>query len=329
MKIVGLEEHFVIPDVVKAWRALDPQWQDVSISSAIDGRSAEALAELGPRREAAMGDAGVDVQLLSLTSPGVQNLAPADAVALQTASNDILADAVRGDPDRLQGLATLATPAPASAAKELERAVTKLGLNGAMVFGRTRDRNVDHPDFWPIFEAAEALRAPLYLHPQSPVPAVRAALYGGLEDGVSSAFATHGIGWYYETGVQLLRMILSGVFDRFPDLQIIVGHWGEVVLFQLDKLDTFATEAKLKRPFSDYVRTNVYVTPSGLFSQRCLRWTVELVGADRIMMSTDYPFVPTPSKGCQAFLADAELSDADREKIASGNWERLCADIRR
>jgi uncharacterized protein len=171
----------------------------------------------------------------------------ADAVALQVASNDRLAETVRAHPGRLQGLATLATPAPGAAARELERAVTTLGLNGAMLFGRTRERNLDHPDFWPIFEAAAALNAPLYLHPQSPLPAVRAALYGGLDDTVSSAFATHGIGWYYETGVQLLRLILGGVFDRFPGLQVIVGHWGELVLFYLDHLDVFATEAKPAR----------------------------------------------------------------------------------
>lgn len=329
MKIIGLEEHVVTPGVVEAWRALDPQWQDASIASPIEGPAADALAEWGPRRKAAMLAAGMDVQVLSLTTPGVQNLAPAEAVALQTASNDLLADTVRGDPDRFQGLATLATPAPADAARELERAVTTLGLNGAMLFGRTRDRNLDHLDFWPIFEAAEALRAPLYLHPQSPLPAVRAALYGGLADDISSAFATHGIGWYYETGVQLMRLILSGVFDRFPDLQVVVGHWGEVVLFQLDRLDAFAAEAKLKRSFSEYMRANVHVTPSGLFSQRCLRWTIELVGVDRIMMSTDYPFVPTPPDGCRRFLEEADLSDADRTKIASGNWDRLRAGVRR
>lgn len=138
-----------------------------------------------------------------------------------------------------------------------------------MVFGRVREQNLDHPDFWPIFEAA-ALKAPLYLHPQSPLPAVRPAYYNGLGDAVDSVFATFGIGWYYETGMQLLHLILSGVFDRFPDLQVIVGHWGEVVLFYLEEAEHLGQAAKLKRPLLDYVRRNVFITLSGSFRQRYL-----------------------------------------------------------
>ena len=158
---------------------------------------------------------------------------------------------------------------------------------------------------------------------------MRAALYSGLDDRVSSALATHGIGWYYETGVQLLRLVLGGVFDRFPGLQVIVGHWGELVLFYLDHLDVFAAEAKLPRPFSDYLRGNVFVTPSRLFSQRYLRCAIDVIGVERILASTDYPSVPVPSGGARSFLAAADLSDAGRGKIASGNWDRLCAGIRR
>ena len=329
MKIIDLENHFVTPDVISAWRGLDPQWQDVAIKSSAEGESGRRLAELGGERLAAMDEAGVDVQVISLHAPGVQNLAPDAAVALQTASNDLLADAVHARPDRFQGLATLATPAPTEAARELERAVSRLGLNGAMLFGRTRERNLDHPDFWPIFEAAAALKAPLYLHPQSPPPAVRAAYYGGINDTLDSAFATHGIGWHYETGVQLLRLILAGVFDRFPDLRVIVGHWGEVVLFYLERIDQLARAAKLERPIPDYVRSNLLITPSGIFSHRYLRWAIEVIGVERILFSTDYPFVPARNGAARRFLEEADLSDADREKIASGNWERLCAGIRR
>ena len=191
-----------------------------------------------------MDDAGVDVHVLSLTTPGTQNLEPDQAVALQKESNDLLAETVRAHPDRLQGLATLATPAPAQAARELERAVTTLGLDGAMLFGRTRDLNLEHPSFWPIFEAAADLNAPLYLHPQSPPPAVRTAYYDGFGAEVDAAFATHGVGWHYETGVQILRLILAGVFDRFPELQMTTGHWGELILFFLDRIDQLAEAAK-------------------------------------------------------------------------------------
>ena len=329
MRIIGLEEHFVTTDVLDAWRALDPRWRDLALKPSTEGERARRLAELDGQRFAAMQETGLDVQVLSLSTPGVQNLEPAEAVALQTASNDLLADTVRAHPARLQGLAALATPAPAEAARELERAVTKLGLNGAMLFGRTRERNLDHTDFWPIFEAADALNAPLYLHPQSPPPAVRDAYYGGFGGAADASLATHGIGWHYETGVQLLRLILSGVFDRFPGLQVIAGHWGEVVLFYLERVEKMPAVAKLARPLTEYFRTNVFLTPSGMFSHRYLRWATEIVGTERVLFATDYPFEFAPRAGARRFLEDADLSSADRENIASGNWDRLCAGIRR
>ena len=329
MKIIGLEEHFVTQDVLDAWRALDPRWQDVALQHSDGGEIGERLADLADQRIAAMDETGVDVQVLSLTAPGVQSLEPGEAVALQIASNDLLAETICRHPDRFQGFATLATPDPSAAARELERAITKLGLNGAMLFGRTRDRNLDHPDNWPIFEAAATLRAPLYIHPQSPVPAVREAIYGGLGDATDAAFATFGLGWHYETGVQILRMVLAGVFDRFPDLQLITGHWGEVVLFYLDRIDNLAGPAKLAHPMSDYFRRHVSVTPSGVWSERYFRWTLEVLGAARILFSTDYPYRFTPDGGARRFLQDAILTDADRAAIAHGNWERLVANIRR
>jgi uncharacterized protein len=148
-------------------------------------------------------------------------------------------------------------------------------------------------------------------------------------DPVNAAFATHGIGWHYETGVQLLRLILSGLFDRFPDLQIIAGHWGEVVLFYLDRIDQLRTSAKLAGAPSDYVRTNVFVTPSGIFSHRYLRWAIEIVGVERISFATDYPFAFAANGGARRFLEQADLTQTDRESIASGNWDRLRAAIRR
>jgi uncharacterized protein len=269
------------------------------------------------------------VQVLSLSTPGVQDLAPDTAVVLQGTTNDRIADAVRAHPDRFQGLAALATSAPTRAARELERAITELGLNGAMVFPRTGDHSLDESRFWPILEAAAALNAPLYLHPQQPVQAVRAAYYSGFVDTVDDAFARFGVGWHYDTGVQVLRLILAGVFDRFPNLQVILGHWGEMVLFYLDRIDNLSAAAKLSRPISDYFRTNVFVTPGGVFSQRYLRWALEVVGVERIMFSTDYPFRFVADSGARRFLREADLSDDDRISIASGNWDRLCAEIRR
>lgn len=328
MKTVGLEEHFITADVAQAWSRLDPQWQNPP-GLAGDDDLKRRLADLGDERLAAMRDTGLDVQVLSLTSPGVQNVNAADAVPLQIASNDLMADAVRAHPDSFQGFAALATTDPAQAAGELQRAVTQLGLNGAMIFPRSQGRTLEHRDFWPIFEAAAALNAPLYLHPQVPPPPVRDAYYGGFNDALDAGFATYGIGWHYDAGVALLRLILAGVFDEFPDLQVIVGHWGEVVLFYLDRIDNLGATASLARPVSEYFRSNVLVTPAGVFSQRYLRWSLEVVGVDRILFSTDYPYRYVADGGARHFLEEADISEADREKIASGNWDRICAAIRR
>ena len=329
MKIVGLEEHFVTKDVMSAWRALEPRWQDVALKQSDGGETGRRLFDLAADRIAAMDETGLDVQVLSLTAPGVQNLAPADATALQRASNDFLSQTVCSNPTRYQGFATLATPDPNAAAKELERTVQKLGLNGAMLFGRTRERNIDHPDNEPIFEAAAALGAPLYMHPQSPLPEVRNAIYSGFGEAVDNAFATHGLGWHYETGLQILRMVLAGVFDRYPDLQVVTGHWGEVVLFYLDRIDEMRRTSKIRRPVSEYFKTNVSVTARGVWSHRYLRWAIEVLGVERIMLSTDYPYRFTPGGGARNFLEGADLSQADKMAIASGNWERLVAAIRR
>lgn len=328
-KIIGLEEHFVTEDVLAAWKALEPRWQDVALMQSDRGDTGQRLADLGDARLKAMDETGLDVQVLSLTAPGVQSLETADATALQSASNDFLAETVQSNPERYQGFATLATPDPRAAARELERAVTKLGLNGAMLFGRTRERNLDHPDNEPVFEAAAALRAPLYIHPQSPLPAVREAIYSDLGETVDNAFATHGLGWHYETGLQILRMVLAGVFDRHPDLQVVTGHWGEVVLFYLDRIDEMQRPAKLQRPISEYFRSNVSVTASGVWSQRYLRWTIEVLGVERIMFSTDYPYRFTGENGARRFLEEADLNVADKAAIANGNWQRMVDGIRR
>ena len=329
MKTIGTEEHFVTDEVVAAWSRLDPDAHDDAQASVPPGEMGERLREVGERRIAEMDAAGLDIQVISLTAPGLHSLPADDATRLQAETNDHIAELVGAHPDRFQGFATLAMPAPAAAAGELERAVTKLGLNGALLFGRTGERNLDHPDNWPIFEAAASLRAPLYIHPQLPQPRVRAAMYSGFDEAIDNAFASFGIGWHYETGVQFLRLALAGVLDRFPELQVLLGHWGEVVLFYLDRADGLAMQAQLPHSFSDYVRRNAYITAGGVYSQRYLRWAVEVVGVERILFATDYPYRPGPDGGVAHFLDTAGLDRADQGRIAAGNWDQLVAGIRR
>ena len=316
MKIIALEEHLVTEDLETAWSTVEPQWQDLAVAYSAQESIRRPLADSGPERLAAMDRAGVDVQVLSITNPGVQSLSGETATSLAHDANDHIAELVRQNPARFQGFATLPTPEPEAAARELDRAVRELGLHGAMVFGRTKDRNFDDRAFWPIFEAASALKAPLYIHPQSPQKEVRDIYYSGFGEQVDTSFACAGIGWHYETGVQILRMILAGVFDRFPDLRIIAGHWGEVVMFYLERVDLLAPASKLPRKPSEYFKGHVYVTPSGLFSERYLRWSKEVLGADHILMSTDYPYVPIAPGAARSFLEQADLTENERETLA-------------
>ena len=321
MKIVALEEHFVTDALNRARLKVPAAYADDSqkMSSAeIDAR----IGELGDLRLRAMDETGVDVQVLS-PSPGVQSLEPADAVPLARDLNDLTAETIKGRPDRFEGFAVLPTPDPVAAARELERGVTDLGLKGGFVYGRTRERNLDHPDMIPVLEAAASLRVPLYVHPQTPPLAVREAYYSGFDPRADVMFANSGLGWHYETGVQIVRLMLAGAFDRFPDLQIITGHWGEVVLFYLERVASMERAIKLERSVSDYARHNLLITPSGLFSQRYLRWSMEVVGVERIMFSSDYPYRFAPDGGARAFLEQADLGAEDKAAIAHGNWDRL------
>lgn len=327
LRVVALEEHIVTADVLAAWERLDPSCQDLSLAPSRSGSTGRALLDTGQERLAAMDAQGVDVQVLSLSTPGLQNLASADAVVLQREVNDHLAAVVTLRPDRFDAWATLATPDPVAAAAELERAVGSLGLAGAMIFGRTRDRHLDHPSFRPMLEVAEELRVPLYLHPQSPPVAVRRASYEGLGEDIGAALATHGIGWHYETGLQLLRLVLAGVFDRFPHLRIVTGHWGELLLFFLDRVDNLAGVAHLPRKPSEYLREHLWVTPSGILSSRYLQWTRDVLGIERVLFATDYPFVPLAPNATASFLT--ELEENDYARVAWRNWHDLRAEIRR
>ncbi|GAB3808977.1 amidohydrolase family protein [Humibacter antri] len=329
MRVIGLEEHLVTPEVLAAWRRLDPADRDLAFVPASTGDTGRRLLDAGEERRAAMAASGVDVQVLSLTTPGLQNLPPGEAVALQGPTNDRIAEIIRSDPGHFQGLAVLATGAPEAAATELERAVRGLGLDGAMLYGRTDGVSLDDPGLDPLWATAAALHAPLHLHPQSPPREVQAAYYAGFDDPVSDGFATHGIGWHYDSGIQFLRMVLSGVFDRHPGLQLVIGHWGELVLFYLERLQDLADIAGLTKPLQEYARSNLYVTPSGILSTRYLRWASEVIGVDRILFATDYPFERTSLTGARGFLEAVPIPDADREAIASRNWQRLRAGIRR
>lgn len=321
MKLIAIEEHFLTSAIRAAWAASAIGQEG---TASFDRGEIEArLDELGSPRLALMDEAGVDVQVLSVTTPALHNLEPAESVALARQTNDLLAAAVAQHPTRFQGFATLPMPAPAAVAPELARCVTQLGFKGAMVCGRTRAKNLDHPDYRPLFAQAAALGVPVFIHPQVPQQAVREALYAGFNEPVDAAFSAFGLGWHYEAGIQFVRLVLAGVFDEYPTLQIILGHWGEVVLFYLERLQALGRVATLKRPITEYFQHNLYVTASGMWSPAYLQRALEVVGSERLLFSTDYPYQYKPGGQARRFLNEAPLPAAQKELFAHGNWERL------
>jgi predicted TIM-barrel fold metal-dependent hydrolase len=319
MRVITLEEHFWTDALTEANRSAPSS----ALSVPRLGPLADDLRDLGPRRLADMDAAGIDVQVLSVAPPGTQDLDPDTAVRLSRQANDRLAGAVGEHPDRFAGFATLPTPDPEAAAAELERTVTGYGFKGALINGHTGGRFLDDEKFWPIFERAEALGVPVYLHPTYPTAQLMELYYQGFDDRVSATLATGGWGWHAETGLHVLRIILAGVFDRFPGLQMIIGHMGENLPFSLARADERLSPVAtgLKRRVADYFRDHFYVTTSGYFTDAPLLCTLMVLGADRILFSVDYPFADN-GQG-RAFLDAAPISEADREKIAHGNAERL------
>jgi predicted TIM-barrel fold metal-dependent hydrolase len=294
VKIIAIEEHFLTPEVRDAWGSI--AGADDGTLGLNEGLVGRRLAALGEQRLELMNGSGVDVQVLSLTSPGLNNLGTR-GVELAARTNDLVARAVASVPERFQALAALPSAEPRPAARELERAVGELGFKGAILYGRMGEKNLEHEVFWPTFECAEALGVPLLLHPQVPRGAVRDAYYSGLGTKLDLALSTYGIGWHYEAGIQFVRAVLAGVPDRFPKLQFILGHWGEVVLGFAERLAAMDAVAGLARPFRDYLRQNLYLTASGMFSEKLLQNSVEIVGADRVLFSTDFPYQYRPDGG--------------------------------
>jgi predicted TIM-barrel fold metal-dependent hydrolase len=311
MRTITIEEHFVTPDFVK-------------LTGAQATPMGAKLSDLGERRIADMDAAGIDVQVLSLNAPGVQQLDATEAVKKAHDTNDILADAVRRFPTRLAGFASLPTMSPEAAVEELERTVSKLGFKGAMIDGHTRGRYLDDKFFWPILERAEALQVPLYLHPTSPPrPVIEASYTGNFSTQVTNLLANSGWGWHIETAVHTLRLILSGAFDRYPRLQLVIGHLGEALPFMLPRIDRQLTMAvtKLRRPVAAYLRENVYYTISGFNFTPPFIDLLSEVGANRIIFSADYPYGSMSE--ARQFLEQLPVSPADKERIAHANAELL------
>ena len=320
MKIITLEEHFEIAEIKKAVTRFLPDSREQFYQP-----PTRQLEDLGDHRLVEMDAMGIDVQVLSHTSAGLSLIPAAEAITLARAINDQLAETVQNHPDRFIGFATLPTLDPEAAAHELGRSVTVLGFKGAMIHGQTNHRFLDDPSFRPILETAAALDVPLYVHPAPPSRIIQDTYYAGFDPAVSASFATFGWGWHLDTGIHALRMILGGVFDRYPNLQLLLGHWGEMIPFYLARFAEALTPAasQLQRPVADYFVQQMYVTPSGMFTLPPFLLAMQVVGAERILYSVDYPFHFQEGGQARAFLENAPISPADKEKIAHRNAEGL------
>lgn len=320
MRTITLEEHYATDGFLKG-----PGRIFVERATRAGGRMArivEQLRHVDEKRIAEMDAARIDMQVLSLNSPGVEQLEAAEAAVLAREANDFVAGAMKRHPERFGGFATIPTADPEKAANELERTVREHGFSGALINGHHRGRYLDDQFFWPILERAQALGVPIYVHPTQPPQAVVEASFAGFSPEVTFMFANAGWGWHIETAVHVLRMVLGGVFDQFPDLQIIVGHMGEALPFMMNRVDNMSREMTgLKRSVSAYLRENVHYTFSGFnFTPTFLDLLLQ-VGIDRIMFSADHPYASMEQ--AREFLDRLPVSPEDREKIAHGNAERL------
>ncbi|MGV0908187.1 amidohydrolase family protein [Martelella sp. FOR1707] len=288
------------------------------------------LAEIGAGRVAAMDEAGINVQILSAHTPGVQDVPGQEGIDFAVRLNTMIADGpMKAYPGRFQAYATLPLQDPEASADELERAVREDGFVGAMTNGFIGEKFLDHPDFEPLLARAEALDVPIYLHPGFPPEAVFNIYYHTVRPGYDQEFQNYifsgsGYGWHQEVLTQCLRLVLTGVFDRYPKLQMIIGHMGEGLPFYYERIVgdmSESTEDALNKPLGQYFSDNFWYTTSAFFQDELLHLLLRYISVDRVMFGIDYPFADM-KQGTDWFRA-VDLPREAKEKIAYRNAEKL------
>jgi predicted TIM-barrel fold metal-dependent hydrolase len=321
MRTIAIEEHFTTP----MYRQNVPanEFRNFYLTSRGEqlGHDIVAeLADLGQRRIAAMDAAGIDVQVLSFGSPGPQGFGKDLAIPMARDANDRLHETMKAHPGRFEGFAALPTADPEAAADELERCVKKLGFCGTMIHGHQQGEFLDEKKYWIIFERAQALGVPIYLHPTLAHPDALKSYFRGYEE-----LARAGWGFAIDTSCHFLRIVFAGVFDAYPRLKIILGHLGEGLPFAMHRLDDHTGPAAARRGLAkrplEYLRDNLLVTTSGNWYEPAFVCTLLALGADNILFAADWPY--EANKTAAGFLAKISISDDDREKIAHRNAERV------
>ncbi len=330
-KIITLEEHYADQRIMDANSAFNgsrppmkPEQEEAMKLLMSRSFPGPELLDFGERLRY-MDRNRIDVQVLSMTSP-VSALVPAtEQVRICRQANDITRQHMDEYPGRFMGFATLPMADPAAAADELERCVKELGFCGTMLAGRYKGRFYNEAEFFPIFERAAGLDVPVYFHPALIPMEVQEAYY--MSDAysyvVGSELASAAYGWHSEVGIQVVRLILSGIFDKLPDLKVISGHWGETIPAFLERMDTILSRdiTGLSRNVSEYYKDHVYITPSGIMSSDQLEYIVKLMGADHVMYAIDYPYMKPDN--VYEFLMESTLPDDEKELIAYGNAARI------
>jgi len=332
---IATEEAFAPAEMLAEYRKLleksdvDPGFKGLmgfymSSPSARAQHIMRCLQDLDQVRLQHMDEAGIDRQVIAITAPGVQVMDKGTAVSIARLANDQLAEAVRRHPTRFTGMIAIAPQDPTAAAKEIERGVTQLGMHSVIINSHTQGEYLSDPKFWDIFAAAEAHGVPIYLHPNS-MP--RNMIESFQECGLDGAIYGFGV----ETGLHALRIMTAGVFDRFPKLQIIIGHMGEALPFWAYRLDYMhrATVASnrypsmkpIQRKPSEYLRENFYITNSGVAWEPAIKFTQSVVGVDRVLYAMDYPYQYAPEE--VTMMDNMQMSAEDKKKFFQTNAEKV------
>ncbi len=303
MRIITLEEHVSFPEMF------------ISTSTAAAQHMQAKLADITGERLSSMQATGITMQVLSIENTDV----PSPAYA--SAYNDLVADKIKDHRESFTAFALLPMTTPAAAADELERTVKTYGFQGAMIRGTINGKFLDAPEFAPVFERAEKLDVPLYLHPGVPPQAVIDAYYSNIggTTGPNEAIACYGWGWHSETAIHILRLFAAGIFDKYPNLKIIIGHMGEMLPMMWTRMNRIFSQGK--RSLIDTFREQLFITTSGIFTQPQLQLAIDTIGIDNILFSIDYPF-SSNEMGID-FLNNIRLPAEQVAKIAHGNADRL------
>jgi uncharacterized protein len=319
MRTVTIEEHAAVPEL----------WEAVGREGALPLPIQAILNDMGEGRLAEMDAHGIDLQVLSMQPPW-DKAEPEPAHRAVRAFNEAAAAAIAEHPTRFAGFAAVPLHDPTAAAVELERAVTQLGFKGALLGASMHTGFLSEELNWPFWEAAEGLGVPIYMHPGLPPQAVFDAYYAPLGPTIGVAMSTAAWGWHVDTGLNTIRLVLRGVFDRFPGLQVIIGHMGEAIPFMMGRLEERFSgisesiagfELPFERPIREYFRSNIHISTSGFFDNESLICAISVLGADRIMLAVDYPF--SKNADGRRFIDEAPIGEADRRAIAHGNADRL------